>query len=103
MITAVAVEIKRKANKTGNESPKDRTAGTDLPDSRDSANGVPGSGHRSVGIRTPDSRASGRREAGFRNGTKKQRPLRFTPETAFIHSITIQLLKRYAGSSHLST
>ena len=49
------------------------------------------------------NRASESREPDFRNGAKKQRPLRFTPETASIHSITIQLLKRYAGSSHLST
>lgn len=83
MITAVAVEIKRKANKTGNEAP--------------------GSGHRNTGIKIAESRASESREPDFRNGAKKQRPLRFTPETASIHSITIQLLKRYAGSSHLST
>lgn len=83
MITAVAVEIKRKANKTGNEAP--------------------GSGHRNTGIKIAESRASGSREPDLGMALKKQRPLRFTPETAFIHSITIQLLKRYAGSSHLST
>ena len=82
MITAVAVEIKRKANKTGNEAP--------------------GSGHRNTGIKIAESRASGSREPDF-GMALKNKDLRFTPETAFIHSITIQLLKRYAGSSHLST
>ncbi len=83
MITAVAVEIKRKANKTG-----ERSAGLRTSKHRDKNTGKPG---------------FRKQRTGLWNGAKKQRPLRFTPETAFIHSITIQLLKRYAGSSHLST
>lgn len=75
MITAVAVEIKEKQIRRGTKH-------------RDKNSGKPG---------------FRKQRTGLRNGAKKQRPLRFTPETAFIHSITIQLLKRYAGSSHLST
>ncbi|BAD48641.1 hypothetical protein DWY73_16750 [Bacteroides fragilis] len=63
MITAVAVEIKRKANKTGNEAP--------------------GSGHRNTGIKIAESRASGSREPDFgmalknkdRSGLHRKRPL----------------------------
>ena len=67
-----------------------------------------GTKHRAPDIEAPGLKISGKpgfrkQRTGLWNGAKKQRPLRFTPETAFIHSITIQLLKRYAGSSHLST
>lgn len=84
MITAVAVENKKK---------KQIRRGTKAP----------GSGHRNTGIKIAESRASGSREPDFGMALKNKDRSGLHRKTAFIHSITIQLLKRYAGSSHLST
>ena len=84
MITAVAVEIKRKANKTGNEAP--------------------GSGHRNTGIKIAESRASGSREPDFGMALKTKTAPVYTGNGLYplYNNTTFKTLCRFFTSFYIS-